>query len=229
MDPELGMRLAGAIPRARTNRKQAPGGPGRSARDGFTLLEIVVVAGLLAFLALGVGLVLRPSETVAGSVGGELVAAYLERARTAAVLHGVPVRVLLRDEPSAVADHRRQWGAVRRVRDRAGHWQALDRGLHLPVGILCDELGSAPAAAAPGRMLLEYPRAEPVPSGSGPSWRYIEIGPDGCLSRPLTVGLARADPKARANPRPAAPVPLLRLGVRRCAGVVPLGLPEGRE
>ena len=173
-----------------------PGG-----RAGFTLVELLIVMSLIAFLAVGLGFALRggddgvrlrAAETTMGSL--------LQAARAQAILARQPVRLIVLDEASELDRHLRWWGLVRRT--EADTWRAINDGVLMPRGIYLYPVQDAPGDAwLADRMSLEFPLEEGVAEGAGPRWHYLEILEDGTLAEAVRIRFA----PARWEPGMAAP------------------------
>lgn len=200
-----------------------------AARRAFTLIELLVVMSVIALMAVAIGFALTGgNDATRMRAGVATVSSYLQAARSQAILHRQPVRVLVRDEPSDRGHHWRQLGAVRQEpagNGSGGRWVALDDGVLLPEGVYFWPVTPAADGCVAGTMQLEFPLAQPVEAGRGASWRFFEIGPDGTLERPGEILLA----PARWEPEGAAPVrrteagaQAQRLGVSRLGAILAL-------
>lgn len=151
----------------------------QGASKGFSLIELLVVVTLIAFLSVGLGLALgsgnegtriRASET---SLSG-----YIQLLRTKAILEGQPARLLIGNDASQLDAYYRQLGGVVRNPQNPDQWQAIDSGVELSEGVFFWENESSVELQS---MQLTYPRRSPVPAGTGDSWLYLEISSTGEL------------------------------------------------
>lgn len=103
---------------------------------GFTLLELLVVMGLVALLAGILGLAFRaPVGAVALQAAQETVAGLCGAARACAALKGADARLLVADDPEA-EDERLCWLiVVYEDPSSPGCWQSAGTGVHLPRGV----------------------------------------------------------------------------------------------
>lgn len=203
MDPQLGMKQ----------------GAGVSAESsGFTLVEILVVAGLVAVLAVGLGMALQNGgEAMAVRTAERTAAGLFQSARTQAVLQQARTRVLVLNDPKDPDRHLRYLGIVVEDIHNAGHWRASHGGIVLPDGVVFLQYWSSAA----GEFRFQFPLAEPQEEGIGPSWFYYEFASRGALAgdfmRKFVIGTMPGDPV------PQDPSQIDRSAVRGGFAIFPSG------
>ncbi len=132
----------------------------------FTLMELVVVLGLMAVLAAMAGLMAGPRESDDGvRIAQPLATAWLDRARAESESRGQRVSLVVNVDPESAGFLRTCWLA--RERDgEAEHWDSLDAGQSLPDGVRivpgggvsgCHWADGAEIAAVDGTALLMLP------------------------------------------------------------------------
>ncbi len=109
---------------------------GRPAVMGFSLVELLVVIGLIALLAGSLGLALRrPGDGVALQAGQATLAAVCRAARTRAAATGEEVRLVVAVDPTDAASRLRYLQVVREDPVNPDHWLAEGAGFWLPPGV----------------------------------------------------------------------------------------------
>jgi type II secretory pathway pseudopilin PulG len=105
------------------------------SKAAFTLLEVVVVVGLIALLAGGLGLAFKGGErAVALRAGQETLAGLVARARGQAAVSGRNAGLLVLIAPDRPGDHLRRFIVATRC-PVDGSWIPTDAWVTLPAGI----------------------------------------------------------------------------------------------
>jgi prepilin-type N-terminal cleavage/methylation domain-containing protein len=116
--------------------------------SGFTLVELLVVIGLIAFLAGALGLALRsPGEAVALQAGQATLARLCSAARARAALTGQNARLVVAADPTDAGNRLRYLQIVHEDPVNTNRWMADGAGFWLPRGIY---VVPPPADAVPG-------------------------------------------------------------------------------
>lgn len=104
-------------------------------RRAFTLVELVVVLGVMAMLAAMAGLMAGPRDSGAGvRIAQPLVTAWLDRARAESESSGRRVSLVVNVDPESADFLRTCWLAWERDAETE-HWDSLDAGQSLPDGV----------------------------------------------------------------------------------------------
>ena len=140
----------------------------RSFSTGFTLLELVVVIGILAFITFFTAVAFSNGEGKRLEAGQRIATNFLQMARTQAVLYaGVDARkgddevgawLLIHDDPRDVERYRRYFGVIYRDAEASG-WIAGSQGVALPKGVYVSEALGASGRPHDVRVYLDYPLA----------------------------------------------------------------------
>jgi len=102
---------------------------------GFTLLEVLVVCGLIGLLAGALGLALREGNPALALQGGQgVVASLVAAARSQAVLHQRRTTLAIDADPASEGFLRHIFPVLERSVPGSG-WDALDDGVVLPPGV----------------------------------------------------------------------------------------------
>ncbi len=135
--------MSGALP-----VRAGGGGSARRFAAGFTLVEMLVVVGIIMVVAGTLGLVLRaPGEGVALQAGQATLAALCTAARGRAAVTGAEARLVVSADPADAAGRLRYLQVVHADPAGSGHWLAEGGGWVLPAGIY---VVPPTAAAVPG-------------------------------------------------------------------------------
>lgn len=153
---------------------------GFAATPGFSLIELLVVVALIAFLSVGIGLALGSGNEGTRMRASEAsLSGYLQFLRSKAILEGQPARLLIAADAADADRYLRTLGGVVRDGTNSNRWVAVDDGLRLADGVYFWEDQSTVGLS---QMLLAYPQRSSVEAGAGDSWLYLEIGSTGELS-----------------------------------------------
>lgn len=208
-------------------------------RLGFTLVELLVVLGLIVILgAVGWAAWRRPVEPARDAALATL-GALLAGARGQAALDGADAAVLVCVDPAAPERYLRQ---VVVAVERSGGWEPLDRGVTLPAGVyVLPEV--ALGTTAPGALRfpadswtdldggdLRSTALKPWPAGAAPvlgsaAWLHVRIAPQGTTAGGvLWVASGRPEPAAvGATVRFENPAGVAGLSLSRYGAVTFLG------
>ena len=130
------------------HHRAGPGGSVARATPGFTLVEVLVVVGIIMVAAATLGLVLRgPGEGVALQAGQATLAALCTAARARAAVTGAEARLVVSADPADAAGRLRYLQVVHADPAGSGRWLAEGGGWTLPAGIY---VVPPTAAAVPG-------------------------------------------------------------------------------
>ena len=151
-----------------------------SPRGAFTIIEILVVVGVILVVAAILGVALSGGDASVGIRTGERIAAgYVQAVRAQAVLKQTTARLIISKE----VDHRdrylRYLGVVYRDPSTPGEniWIAADDGTYLPRGVYFHASMSSRdgGGGSPGTMVLEFPRRDGAAAGTGEEWYYYQF------------------------------------------------------
>ncbi len=149
--------------------------------SAFTLVEALVVIGLIVFLGGGLGLALWPeSNGRAVQTSQQTAAALLRSARMEAVLKHTEARLIIHNDASEPDKKLRYLGIIyKSLEEPDGDiWVAPQEGVVLPSGVTFSEELSAPLRT----MRITFPRLQAV-AGVGESWYFYEFGRDGTAAQ----------------------------------------------
>ncbi len=155
----------------------------------FTILEIIVVAGLVALLAAGTGIALLHGRgTVRMRAAEETLMGYLQEARLRAIVDRRRVRILIFDGTHDRDRHWRSLQMVARVRSGESDWEAVTEERLLPAGVYLWPPWSAPSLSWVERANT----GGAVAAGwNGPA-HFLEIAANGEFARPGSLFLVSA-------------------------------------
>jgi prepilin-type N-terminal cleavage/methylation domain-containing protein len=182
--------------------------PLHAACRGFSLLELLVVIGIIAILSVVVAVLGRGGEGSALGSSTRIVAGLVDSARGRAILSHSKTRLII----YANADLNSGGGAdskkflsffgVVHTEDDGITWKAADRGVFLPRGIFFDpdlsKSVSGSAWTSANTMTLDFPRSED-PSTSSDVFYYYEFEPNGRAQAPNSWLVLRAGVRSGAN------------------------------
>lgn len=164
---------------------------------GFSLVELLVVIGIISLMASLVGVALS-SNNGANSVKASqrVLAGLVQSARTQALLKQESVRILIHADENDPSRYRRFAGLVYFDSDQQG-WVAVNDGSLLPNGayFAIDSINST--FTSDSTIAIEYPRRTAQQIGSGDTYYYVEFNPNGTVVTPpapiIAVQSARLD------------------------------------
>jgi len=211
-------------------------GPLPVRRRGFTLIEVLVVVGLIVLLAGALGLALRGGEGGSGLIAAErAVAGLFQGARAQAVLLGTEARVIIADDVSDPDRYMRTLALVYLSTDPAkpGVWLSNGEAVTLPPGLYvipANYSGTAPvrsSADGQGMGFVEgFPFRESTASG-GSAWLSFAYDAQGVARQPgakIVIGAGRrldVDTPVVFNAEQVAGFALARFG-----GLIPARSPQ---
>ncbi len=156
---------------------------------GFSLLELIVVLGLMAILGAGLGMALATGSSPSIRAAETQIGRYLQAVRMQAVLQQTPARLIFLNDPVDEARHLRWCGLISGDPEVPGEWVASDDGFLLSEGIV---LLPSPVMET---MTLDFPRLRMREGGAGRNWYFIEFGRDGRLKEGIGLALRRETPE----------------------------------
>lgn len=175
------------------------------SRGGVTLVELVVVIGLIAVLTGVVIVGLRGDQTQALADGQGTVASLLSATRGQAALRGTNARLLVNANPENRERFLRY--IVIEVQDPGDpdRWVAVDAGVTLPVGVAvlpkaATTVGNPDGVLAAGMMwnlsstVFGTLSHQPIHSAVAEDWLGVAITARGTIARGPTTGLTGAGP-----------------------------------
>ncbi len=159
---------------------------GTAMKDGgFSLLELMVVLGLMALLGAGLGVALTTGGSTSMRAAEAQVGRFVQTVRMQAVLQQTSARLIILNDPGDPERHRRWYGLISGDPEAPGEWLAGDDGFLLPEGIV---LLPSPQM---GTMSLNFPRLRMREDGSGRHWSFIEFDRSGRLKEGIGLTLRR--------------------------------------
>lgn len=154
----------------------------------FTLVELLVVIGLIAILSTVIGLAIGGGGGPSVSSAQRIVVGMTQSSRSQAILKQSRARMIFHDDPSSPELYRRYVGLVYENADTPGvdDWIAANDGVLLPKGayILLEGTNSSELDDR-GPMRIAYPRRQPQEEGQGTGaedYEFIEFTGQGTLS-----------------------------------------------
>ncbi|MGE9289862.1 MAG: prepilin-type N-terminal cleavage/methylation domain-containing protein, partial [Puniceicoccales bacterium] len=163
--------------------------PRNSSRSAFTLVELLVVLGVMAIFVGVFATALRPgSPTVAVEGAQSQLASLLTQARGVAVLKNSPARLIIHNDISDSERYLRYVGIVY-WNDEDSEWEPATDGITLPQGVYAYVDGAANMEQG---FSLEYI------SNDSASYAFIEFNENGTVS-PISgdsprIAVSSADP-----------------------------------
>ena len=154
----------------------------------FTLVELMVVVGLITILAAFLGLALSPGSAGSRLSSGETIATgMVQAARAQAMLKSTKARCIVNFDPDDRERYLRYLGVVF-LNQKDNLWYAANAGSYLPKGIyysresLTETTGPS---TKPGLMRIDFPRSEGRSEGDGgPEWIFYEFNGRGISRNP---------------------------------------------
>jgi type II secretory pathway pseudopilin PulG len=176
--------------------------------SAFTLLELLVVIGLIAALAGALGLKLRaPSGAVALQAGQGALAGLCGAARARAALGGVNARLVVSADPTDADGALRWWQVVEEDAAHAGRWLSAGDGFCLPRGVYTvpppgsDVPGDAAWPAARRSTALAAAQAMTINGAPARLFFYVAFTPRGTTGGGnLVLAAGRPGPGAAGFP-----------------------------
>jgi len=149
---------------------------------GFSLLELLTVIAIIILMT-GLGArFLAPSQGSSVRQAAAMVGGIFQNARTAAVMKGVPTRILVYIDPDDPERYLRYVVPVY-FDPSDNSWKMLDRGVYLPAHVYFDTARSTDLTNG-----QTIPNPQPVswaqtgPAGKESAWLGYQFEPNGVLS-----------------------------------------------
>ena len=152
-------------------------------RLSFTLIELVVVCGLIIILVSVIGIDLSNRRVdLRIKAGQQLVSSMLMATRNQAILKHTNARLIIHYNPSVPDKYLRQMGIIYEETPDSDRWRSLNAGSSLPSGVYFNtEISSWTEAQL---MDLDFPHARFQEEGSGEKWIYFEFTSTGLFKEP---------------------------------------------
>lgn len=152
----------------------------RTNRRAFSLIELLVVIGIITLMAGLIGTALTTSGGATSVKASQRVLAGLvQSARTQALLKQQKVRLLIHADESDPSRYRRYAGLV--YGSDTDGWIAVNDGTLLPSGAYFAIDTENSTFTSNSTISLQYPRREAKMVGTGDSYYYVEFNADGTV------------------------------------------------
>ena len=160
----------------------------KDVRDAFTLVEMLVVIGIMALLAAVIGVGLQGGSASAGiSSGTRVAASMMQAARTQAVLKQTRARVIINKTSANTEKELRFMGII--YQNPSNNWLAANDGALMPKGVYFYPDISTGGGTNNGPlddddvMRINFPRSTAQSATSGEdNWYYYEFDANGLSS-----------------------------------------------